>query len=337
MAFCYPNRKSALTELTLLKFEPQFVYRVWGGYKIRPYLGYDQSDEKVGEAWLLSTVGDYVSVVSEGPFKGATLKYLIDVFGSRLLGNFVLNKFGNMLPILIKLIDANEKLSIQVHPDDILAKRRHNSFGKTEMWYFLETSSDSYVLDGFKKTMSVDEMKKSIKDGSIKDAMNHESPKRGNVYWIPSGRPHAIGPKSFLFEIQQASNITYRIYDYNRVDPKTNKTRELHVHQAIEALDFSNHSNTSISYPKKLGNHNKVVDCPYFHTNYIPFEKKFILNYSRKDVFVILFCIRGTIEITFNDLITVFGQGEVLLIPASASIICLNSDYAELLEVHLPH
>lgn len=336
MAHCYLNQYTALTELTLLKFEPQFVYRVWGGYKIRPYLGYDQNHEKVGEAWLLSTVGDYISVVSEGPFKGTSLKDLINLFGSQLLGNFVLSKFGKMLPILIKLIDANEKLSIQVHPDDVLAKRKHNSFGKTEMWYFLETSSDTYLLDGFNKTMNIDEVRRTINDGSIIDCMNHEYPKRGNVYLIPSSRPHAIGPKSFLIEIQQASNITYRIYDYNRVDPKTNKTRELHINQAIEALDLSKHSNTSISYPKKIRKRNTVVDCSYFHTNYIHFEKRFILNYFQKDVFVILFCISGTIKITFNNLTTVFRKGEVLLIPASVSTISLNSEYAELLEVYLP-
>ena len=229
-----------LNMLYPLTFKPIFKEIIWGGTDILPYKGISSDSRKIGESWELSHVDENFSIVANGEQAGKTIDELIKEYGARLLGTKVITQFGNIFPLLIKFIDAQDKLSIQVHPDDKLAKERHNSFGKTEMWYVVNAAPDAILYSGFSQQIDADEYVSRIKDNSITDVLKKYNVKTGDVFFLPAGRVHAIGSGCFIAEIQQTSNITYRIYDYNRKDANGNE-RELHTELAKDAIDYTLH------------------------------------------------------------------------------------------------
>ena len=221
-----------------MTFKPILKKIIWGGSDICPFKGITPVQEGIGESWELSHVEGNYSVVDNGALEGKTLDELIRTYGKQLLGEKVVEQFGSIFPLLIKFIDARDNLSIQVHPDDELAKKRHNSFGKTEMWYVINAAKGAGLYSGFSKQINVDEYVKRVEDNTIMDVLQRYEVNPGDVFFLPAGRVHAIGAGCFIAEIQQTSNITYRIYDYDRKGPD-GKGRELHTELAKDAIDYT--------------------------------------------------------------------------------------------------
>src|SRR6185503_16792476 len=280
-----------------LKFQTIYKDKIWGGQKIRTYLHKDFGDlPNCGETWEISGVKSDVSVVADGPLKGERLDQLLETYQDELVGQKVYEHFGNIFPLLIKFIDANEDLSIQVHPDDELAKKRHNSFGKTEMWYVVEADPGSTLIAGFNKELDQQEYLDKFNSGHLTDILNKEDVKSGDVFFLPAGRVHTIGKGLLIAEIQQTSDITYRIYDFDRVDDKGNK-RELHVEEALAAIDYHHYAEYKTNYHPKENETVKLVSCPYFTTNLMDFTESTEKDYSGLDSFVIYVCLEGEFTI----------------------------------------
>jgi len=315
-----------------IKFYPILKDRLWGGTKLGTVLGKELESDKVGESWELSGVAGDVSVVANGPYKGTSLVDLIDQFPEALLGKSVLERFGKEFPILIKFIDAQKDLSIQVHPNDELAKIRHNSFGKTEMWYVMDSDKGAELIIGFKKNVSKKTYVESLKNNTLTQLLNFEKVNEGDAYFINAGKIHAIGAGVLIAEIQQTSDQTYRVYDYNRKDTQGN-LRELHTELAIDAIDYKKQDDFIVSYEQKMNTANPMVNCPYFKTSYINLNKNIRFNLAYRDCFTIYMCIDGDVLIE-NDFGSVsIKKGETVLVPASSSYILLNSERAKLLEI----
>ena len=317
-----------------LKFKPILKERIWGGTKLRKQFGKPANGSNIGESWEVSAVPGDVSEIANGAYSGETLDNLIDRYPEELLGKSVLSRFGKTFPILIKFIDAAADLSIQVHPDDQLAKERHNSFGKTEMWYVMDADPGARLLVDFNQQVAPDEYKKRLADNTLLDIMNREEVREGDTFFINAGKLHAIGAGVMLAEIQQTSDITYRVYDYDRQDTHGNR-RELHTEQALDAIDFSLRQDFRVSYDKKENTGNPMVNSPYFTTQYLPINGRVSRDLSERDAFSIFIAVDGTV-----DLITSLGRislkkGETCLIPAALNSLVLESDGAKLLEVTL--
>lgn len=322
-----------------LKFEPILKQRLWGGKKLNSVLKKQTGDAAdIGESWELSGVTGDVSMVSNGFLKGNSLKELMEVYMSELVGDKVFEKFGDDFPLLIKFIDANDVLSIQVHPDDQLARKRHNSFGKTEMWYVMQADSGSRLISGFKKDTSQQEYLKALEEKRLEDLLASHEVKSGDVFFIPAGRVHAIGKGILLAEIQQTSDVTYRIYDFDRKDADGN-SRELHTAQAIDAIDFSGGKDYRTSYEARDNEVSPIVQSPYFATSLIDLHghelKKDIYNL---DSFVVLICVDGEAEIHYDcDQREKIQLGETVLVPADLKeFSIIATDHCKLLEVYVP-
>ncbi|MFB9271830.1 MULTISPECIES: type I phosphomannose isomerase catalytic subunit [Flavobacteriaceae] len=322
-------------ELYPLKFKPLFHYRIWGGDKLNTLLNKNCSRENIGESWEISDVEDNQTVVSEGPLKGKTLKQLIQKYKSNFVGEKVYSTFGREFPLLIKFIDAKKDLSIQVHPNDELAKERHNSFGKNEMWYVMEASENAKLIVGFNKKITKEEYTTSLKKATITDILNVENVVKGDAFYIPTGRVHAIGANVLLAEIQQTSNITYRIYDYERIDNKTGKKRELHEKLALEAIDFKKYDSYKTAYSLEKNTSNKLVHSPYFKTNIIEIVGEMSKDYSNLNSFVIYICVEGNSTINYNNKIYNLNKGETILLPATINNINIIATSSKILEVSL--
>ena len=298
-----------------LKFQTIYKDKIWGGQKIRTYLHKDFGDlPNCGETWEISGVKSDVSVVAEGPLKGERLDQLLEEYKDDLVGKKVYSHFGNIFPLLIKFIDANEDLSIQVHPDDELAKKRHNSFGKTEMWYVVEADPGSTLIAGFNKELTEQEYLDKFNSGHLTDILNKEDVKSGDVFFLPAGRVHTIGKGLLIAEIQQTSDITYRIYDFDRVDDKGNK-RELHVEAALAAIDYKHYPEYKTTYHPKENETVKLVSCPYFTTNLMDFTESTEKDYSSLDSFVIYVCLEGEFTIKHGDNAYPVKMGDCVLLP----------------------
>ncbi|QOD60346.1 class I mannose-6-phosphate isomerase [Polaribacter haliotis] len=320
-----------------LKFSPVFSYRLWGGEKLKTVLNKEYSENNIGESWEISDVENSETVVSEGPFTGKTLRNLIKEFKGDFLGNKVYQQFGTEFPLLIKFIDAKTPLSIQVHPSNEIAKERHNSFGKNEMWYVMEADEDAELIVGFDKELDKEGYKKHLDEGSILEVLHHEKVSEGDTFYIPTGRVHAIGAGVLLAEIQQTSDITYRIYDYDRVDAKTGKLRDLHNDLAIDVIDFKSHKEYKTYYETASNISNELVHSPYFKTNILIVENTITKDFSNLDSFVIYICVDGSLELKFDNEIYQLKKGETILLPASIDKIELNtvSKNSKILEVYL--
>ncbi|MDB9723336.1 class I mannose-6-phosphate isomerase [Polaribacter sp.] len=320
-----------------LKFTPVFKYRLWGGEKLKSVLNKKYTETNIGESWEISAVEEGETVVAAGSLQGKTLQDLIKEYKGAFLGKVVYEQFGNDFPLLIKFIDAKTPLSIQVHPGNEIAKERHNSFGKNEMWYVMEADAAAELIVGFDKKLAKEAYQKSVADGSILNLMHHENVAEGDTFYIPTGRVHAIGAGVLLAEIQQTSDITYRMFDYNRVDAKTGKLRDLHNDLAIDVIDFECHESYKTSYATKKNVSNALVHSPYFTSNLLIIEGSLKKDYSSLDSFVIYICVAGAIELSCNNEIFSFKRGETMLLPAAQEHVELKaiSEGSKLLEVYL--
>ncbi|MFK5982633.1 MAG: mannose-6-phosphate isomerase [Flavobacteriaceae bacterium] len=316
-----------------IKFNPILKEKIWGGNKLKHLFG-KLSDGNIGESWEISGVEDDVSVVSNGPLKGKTLTELIDEFQELFVGEKVYKSFGNTFPLLFKFIDAHQDLSVQLHPNDELAKQRHNSFGKTEMWYILNSDEPGKLLLGFNKKMDETLYKKHLLNNSLSEILQFEKVKKGDAFLIETGTVHAIGAGVVLAEIQQTSDITYRIYDYDRPGIDGN-LRELHTDLALDAINF-NSNKTQLDYIEKENEPTHLCKTPYFHTNKLIVNQNLKRDLSLIDSFVVYMCVEGSGDIVINDKIESIITGETILIPAIINSVEIKTSSASFLEVYIP-
>ena len=322
-------------ELYPLKFTPIFKYRIWGGSKLKTVLNKEYTEENIGESWEISDVSGDETRVENGFLKGKTLKELTKQFKGDFVGQNVYEKFGEDFPLLIKFIDAETPLSIQVHPSNEVAKERHNSFGKNEMWYVMQADEKAELIVGFDEQINKESYKTHLENNTILDVMHHEYVSEGDTFYIPTGRVHAIGSGVLLAEIQQTSDITYRIYDYDRVDSKTGKKRELHNELAIDVIDFEVHNSYKTSYEVKPNVSNKLVHSPYFKTNILSIKGEINKDYSAIDSFVIYICVEGVLAIHHKGETYSLSQGETIMFPASITSLVLSAtNNVKILEVY---
>jgi len=319
-----------------IKFKPILKEKIWGGKKLHKFLNKQSDKNNIGESWEISDVEGDTSIVINGALKGVRLKELISTYKGGLVGEKVYQQFGDKFPLLIKFIDAKEALSIQLHPNDALAKSRHNSFGKTEMWYVMQADENANLIVGFKEKISPEVYLQHLENKSLIDILNVDVVKKGDVYFIPTGRVHAIGAGVLLAEIQQTSDITYRIYDWDRVDAKGNE-RDLHTLEAIDAIDYKSEEKYNTDYSKKKNESSTIVSCPYFITNILPVKGTVLIDHNDKDSFVIYMCVAGKVEFNYgNQQSEKLSMGETLLIPASLKEFEIESNQnSELLEVFI--
>lgn len=314
-----------------LQFEPILKDRIWGGTKLKTYLNKPISSEITGESWEISTVENDVSVVTKGVFKGKSLNDLIQEFPEEILGTKVFEQFGKQFPLLFKFIDAREDLSIQLHPNDELAKKRHNSFGKTEMWYVMQADDDARLIVGFKEKSSPEEYIQNLENKTLLNILDSKKVKQGDVFFLETGTIHAIGAGIVIAEIQQTSDITYRVYDFDRVDANGN-TRELHIDLALDAINYET-VEAQKEYLKTENQTNEVVNCKYFTTNFIPLNGLFAVM-STKESFRVYMCIEGNFDLILGNEEYNYKKGDTILIPASLTDFQLNGK-ASVLEIYI--
>ncbi len=319
-----------------LKFNPILKSIIWGGSAITDFKNIKPSRDGIGESWEISGVEDNISIISNGKHSGIALEELLSEKKELLVGKKVYDQFGDTFPLLIKFIDANDDLSIQVHPDDEIAEKRHNSFGKTEMWYVVNAAPGAFLYSGFEKNISPDEYVDSVKDGTFTGTLKKHVVKEGDVFFLPAGRVHAIGAGCFIAEIQQTSDLTYRIYDYDRRDAEGN-TRELHTELAKDAIDFKVYDSYKTEYDKEINQPVKLVSCPYFTTNLLELDIQMSRNFKKIDSFIIYMCLSGHCTLKDNNGNSVFiDRGESVLIPAATeNLLIIPSESSKLLEIYI--
>ena len=320
-----------------LKFTPIYKDKIWGGNKIKSVLNKDFGNlPNCGESWELSGVEGNVSVVSNGYLAGNTLEELIEVYMGDLVGDQLFETFGIEFPLLIKFIDANDDLSIQVHPNDEMSKERHNAFGKTEMWYVMQADNGSKLQAGFNQQVDREKYLEKLGKVELTDILNFEEVTAGDVFFIPAGRVHAIGKGILLAEIQQTSDITYRIYDYDRRDNNGNP-RELHTDLALDAIDYTFYPEYKTKYEPKVNESVGLVSCKYFTTNLLEITQTIEKDYNKLDSFVIYICLEGQLVIETESGSETVQKGETILIPAVIENVKLKPQSAvvKLLEVYV--
>ncbi|UOB16893.1 type I phosphomannose isomerase catalytic subunit [Abyssalbus ytuae] len=317
-----------------LKFKPIYKERIWGGTKLNSELNKDAEGDLIGESWELSDVKGDVSIISNGNLQGRSLEEVIQQSKEELLGKSVVERFGNKFPVLIKFIDAKQDLSIQLHPHDDLAMKRHNSFGKTEMWYIMQADPGAKLIVGFNKDVSKEEYVQHLQGGTLLDILNYETVKEGDTFFINTGKIHAIGAGVLLAEIQQTSDITYRVYDFNRKD-KDGNTRELHTELAVDAIDYKKKDDFKVKYEATKNKHNNMVACKYFTTNYLDINGKLTVNLEERDSFTIYMCVSGSAQIDTSNGSETIQRGETILIPAAIKNLDIKAGSAKLLEVYI--
>ena len=323
------------TSLYPLKFLPLFKQKVWGGNRIKT-LGFDYDPlPNCGELWVLSGVEGNESVVENGFLAENHINELIEIYMGELVGEKNFDRFGTEFPLLLKLIDAADRLSIQVHPDDTLAQRRGMENGKTEMWYILESGPESEIVDGFEQEVTPEEYKQFLAAGRLEHLLHIERPQPGDTFFIPAGRIHAIGRDILLAEIQQSSDCTYRIYDYNRPDAN-GKLRPLHTDEALDAIDFRPTADGKTHYTYRPNATTMLAECPYFTTNILSIDKPLRKDFSSLDSFVIYLCVEGIAAVNSLGKIVPIHAGECVLLPAIADTAeIFPTAKARLLEVYI--
>jgi len=322
-----------------IKFEPIIKDKIWGGNRLKNILHKNVgSIEKAGESWEISSVEGDVSMVENGFLKGNSIEELIEIYMGDLVGDAVYEKFGLQFPLLIKFIDANDYLSIQVHPDDEMAFERHNSFGKTEMWYIVSAEKGAELIAGFNKPMTKEKYLQHFGSGTLREILNFEKVEKGDVFFMPAGRVHATGPGILFAEIQQTSDITYRIYDWDRVDAN-GIAREMHTELAIDAIDYDFQKEIKSNYSVEKNRSSNIVTCEYFTTNIIALDTEIEMDYYWLDSFVIYMALQGDTQIKYaaNEKPIVIKQGETVLLPAILKEIFIKplSKESKILEVYI--
>ena len=309
-----------------LKFEPILKTIVWGGEKIAPYKGIETEQKHIGESWELSGVAGNESVVADGPLKGKTIAQLVKEYKANLVGKHVYENTGDEFPLLIKFIDALSDLSIQVHPNDELAAKRHNgSKGKTEMWYVVDAEPGAHLLSGLTEKITPEQYAAKVADGTITDVLARYEVHPGDVFFLPAGRIHAICGGCFIAEIQQTSNITYRIYDYGRLG-LDGKPREVHTELAKDAIDYTVYPDYRTHYEPRQNEEQEVVSCKYFTTSIYDLTLPYAKDLSEIDSFLVVMCLTGSGAIEVDGEEVPVHQGETVLIPAAADDICFVPD-----------
>lgn len=325
-----------MSQLYPLKFEPIIKDPIWGGSKLKTILNKYKATDKSGESWEISGVEGNISVVSNGFLAGNELNELIEVYMGDLVGQKVFSQFGIDFPLLIKFIDACDDLSIQVHPNDTAAKERHNSFGKTEMWYVMQADDGAKLIAGFNREVTKETYIKKLEEKALLDILNQEEVQPGDVFFMPAGRIHAIGKGILLAEIQQTSNITYRVYDYNRTDAEGNE-RELHTKEAVDVIDYMHYPNYKTDYNPEFNKAVNIADCKYFTTNVLEIKEEIERDMHAFDSFIIYMAIEGEAEIIFHETETeTIKKGETILVPAVLTQYFIHpKPSAKLLEVYI--
>lgn len=320
-----------------LKFEPILKQTLWGGDRIIPFKHLNDTLPNVGESWEVSAVEGSESIVANGPDKGFTLPEMVRKYKEELMGEANYARFGNKFPLLIKFIDAKLDLSIQVHPDDTLAKKRHNCFGKNEMWYVVDADKGAKLISGFSEQITPKEYKERVHNGTFAEVLQTCEIKPGDVFYVPAGRVHGIGAGAFVAEIQQTSDITYRIFDYNRKD-KDGKMRELHTSQAIDAINFADvQEDFRTNYDAVQNEPVEIVASPYFTTSVYDMTEEITCDYSELDSFVILICVEGECRIIDDEKheLTVRAGETVLLPAATQELTIIPQEKVKLLETYV--
>lgn len=316
-----------------LKFYPILKQKVWGGNKLNE-LFRKNAKGNVGESWEISGVEENISEIANGPLKGNTLNWVLENYREKLVGEKVYNSFGNTFPLLFKFIDAREDLSVQVHPDDLLAKQRHNSFGKTEMWYILNVENEGKLIVGFNQQMDKKKYLEFLSKNKITQILNSLPIKKGDAFVLKPGTVHAIGAGVLLAEIQQTSDITYRIYDWDR--PDTNgQMRELHTDLALEAIEFDQ-SNSKIDYSTAKNSPTPISRTNFFTVNKLVLSENYIRNLEEIPSFTVYMCIEGSATVETDDFSEEIKMGETILIPAQLPELKFITNSASFLEVYIP-
>ncbi len=309
-----------------LKFNALLKSTLWGGDKIIPFKNLDIQQENVGESWEISGVKDNETIVADGPYAGKKLNELVEELKGKLVGEDNYQRFGNEFPLLIKFIDARQDLSIQVHPTDEIAKMQGKERGKTEMWYLMDSDKDATLLCGLKKKITPEEYAQMVENDTIVDAIDRYEVKEGDCFFLPAGRIHAIGTGCFLAEIQQTSDVTYRIYDFKRKD-KNGNYRQLHTKEAAECINYNVESNYRTDYTPVKNQGVSLVQCPYFNTAVYDLDEPMTIDYSELDSFVILIGVKGNATITDNEGNTFTLQaGESVLVPATTETLKVDGN-----------
>jgi mannose-6-phosphate isomerase len=319
-----------------LRFHPIYKPLIWGGEKLRESYGKTNAPEKTGESWEISQVEDNISRVSNGFLEGKSLEEIIQTYKGELVGHRVFQRFGARFPLLTKFIHSNDDLSIQVHPGDEYAAEQHGENGKTEMWYILDSEKDAKLIVGFNQDINRDIMREKINDGSLKEVLHFEKVSEGDVIFLPEGRIHALGPGIVLAEIQQTSDMTYRIYDWERVG-QDGKPRELHIDHALNVLDYKAHASYKTSYQHLKNTPVNLVECPYFTTQLLDVDKKMDMDYATLDSFVIYMCLDGELKLVEDgENSERLVRGDTILIPATTKDLSILPDrQSRLLEIFL--
>lgn len=321
-----------MIDLYPLVFEPILKERIWGGTKLHTVLQKPITSSLTGESWELSTVKDDISVVANGSFKGLNLMEVIDLDPIAILGKNVFKNFGTQFPLLFKFIDAREDLSIQLHPNDELAQKRHNSFGKTEMWYVMQADEKARLIVGFKDKTTSEAYLQHVAQKTLLSILETHTVSEGDVFFLETGTIHAIGAGILIAEIQQTSDITYRVYDFDRVDANGN-TRELHIDLALEAINYDTVA-AKKTYSRNVNTTNSVVDCRYFTTNIIPLKGAVTLD-KTGDSFTVIMVVEGEVTITCDGRMYAFKFGDTVLLPAAISTFEIAGN-ATVLEIYIP-
>lgn len=317
-----------------IKFQPILKEKIWGGTKLKRELNKNSNSPNVGESWEISDVEGDTSIVLNGKLKGETLKTILALYKENLIGKKNYKTFGSKFPLLIKFIDAKEDLSIQLHPNNDLAAKRHNSFGKTEMWYVLDAEIDASIIVGFNQKVTPEKYLQHLESKSLTKILNSENVTNGDAFFIEVGRVHAIRAGVMLAEIQQTSDITYRVYDWDRLDSKGN-ARELHNDLAIDAIDFNLKDDFRIEYSNLQNKTNIMVSCPYFTTNYLSIKNTNINKINTYDSFIVYMCVEGVANFKTESGIETIIKGETILLPATITSFKISAEKATLLEVYV--
>lgn len=325
-----------MSELYPLKFEPVLKEKVWGGNALVTRFNKNPTGSlHIGESWELSAIADNQSIISNGFLAGNNIGELIEVYMGDITGDSIYEKFGNEFPLLIKFIEARKDLSIQVHPGNALAKERHKAYGKTEMWYILESEKGSKIYTGFREGVTKEMYEEALTTGKLADLLNVESVEAGDIFFTPAGRVHAIGAGIVLVEIQQTSDITYRIFDWNRKN-SGKEQRELHTELALDAIDFTATGKNKIRKEPALNNTENLVSCEFFNTNILCLNRAVRKEYYLNDSFVVYICIDGEFLIRWDKSSGKVSKGETVLLPAMIKEVTLEPvREARLLEIFI--
>jgi mannose-6-phosphate isomerase len=318
-----------------LKFQPIFKHRIWGGNKLQTELNKNiPIGEQTGESWELSAVPGDESVVINGELAGDTLTDLLEVYMDDLVGEKVFAEHEFDFPLLFKFLEANDNLSIQVHPNDELALERHGCLGKTEIWYVVDAEPDAELIIGFNQDVNRETYLQHLQAGTLETILRKVKVQAGDVFFIPSGLIHALGKGIMVAEVQQSSDITYRLYDYNRTD-KDGNPRELHTEQALDAIDFDANTISKVNYPNGKNKLVPITHCEHFNVGKLAFDKSMIKDYSELDSFVVYMCLSGEFEIVYSEGKETVKKGETVMIPAELKELELlpKSELVEVLEV----